>query len=155
MEIEIHGKASLDELKRIGLNVFLPETKCQRYYLPFPDFRTSGQITKNFNVREYRCKGGSACCGGAGPISFELVHYHQKLRDELGIPLTITSGFRCMVHNKRIGGAVNSLHTQGLAGDIALPKGMTVPDFAAVAKEVGIPFVLEYPWGIHTDVRRW
>jgi zinc D-Ala-D-Ala carboxypeptidase len=41
----------------------------------------------------------------------------QPLRDALGKPITITSGFRCHKLNKLVGGAENSQHQSGEAVD--------------------------------------
>ena len=41
----------------------------------------------------------------------------QPLRDALGKPITITSGFRCHKLNKLVGGAENSQHKSGEAVD--------------------------------------
>lgn len=42
----------------------------------------------------------------------------QPLRDAVGQPITITSGYRCRVTNILCDGAKNSLHLLGLAADI-------------------------------------
>lgn len=42
----------------------------------------------------------------------------QPLRDAVGQPITITSGYRCRMTNILCGGAQNSLHLLGLAADI-------------------------------------
>ena len=41
----------------------------------------------------------------------------EKIRTLLGHPLRISSGFRCMELNRKIGGSVNSAHMDGLAAD--------------------------------------
>lgn len=41
----------------------------------------------------------------------------QRLRDELGIPINITSAYRDPIHNKLVGGSPNSWHLYGLAVD--------------------------------------
>lgn len=43
----------------------------------------------------------------------------DKLREMWGKPMICTSMYRCDVHNKAIGGAVNSMHLRGKAADIA------------------------------------
>ena len=43
----------------------------------------------------------------------------QKARELLNAPMTINSAFRDKAHNKKVGGADNSLHTVGRAFDIA------------------------------------
>jgi len=42
----------------------------------------------------------------------------QPLRDELKIPIKISSGYRCPRVNKAIGGAAKSQHLSGFAADI-------------------------------------
>lgn len=51
--------------------------------------------------------------------AIRLLHAINLLREELGTPMLITSGYRSPAHNKRIGGAPNSNHTKCLAIDIA------------------------------------
>ena len=48
-------------------------------------------------------------------LSFNIL---QHLRDALGTPLKINSGYRCPSLNKAIGGAANSQHVTGQAADI-------------------------------------
>ena len=44
----------------------------------------------------------------------------QPLRDFLGEPVFITSGFRSQSLNKHVGGVANSKHLQGFAADIRI-----------------------------------
>lgn len=46
----------------------------------------------------------------------------QPLRNHLACPIVITSGFRCAVLNKKVGGAMNSQHLYGQAADIVVPQ---------------------------------
>jgi len=46
------------------------------------------------------------------------VNVLQPLRDALGTPIKINSGYRCPSVNKAIGGATNSQHMTGQAADI-------------------------------------
>jgi len=121
---------------------------------PLPSFKTSGRITKNFRLSEFACHGRD-CCGGAAPINFELVERLQKLRDNVGRPLHINSGFRCPVHNKAVGGASKSMHMLGLAADIATPYRWSAAWLAAEADIVGFGKIIIYSWGIHVDIRTW
>lgn len=50
----------------------------------------------------------------------------QPLRDGLGVPIIITSGYRCPMLNKKVGGASNSQHQYGQAADICA-KGKSLP----------------------------
>ena len=42
----------------------------------------------------------------------------DPVRDRLGVPVQVTSGYRCADLNKLVGGVPNSRHTRGLAADI-------------------------------------
>lgn len=44
----------------------------------------------------------------------------QPIRDKLGQPITVTSGFRCKKLNKIVGGVKTSQHLLGQAADITL-----------------------------------
>lgn len=46
------------------------------------------------------------------------VNVLQPLRDKLGKPIHVSSGYRCKRLNKAIGGAVTSQHTEGKAADL-------------------------------------
>lgn len=117
-----------------------------------------GDLTKNFNRAEFACKGQN-CCGNSAPVSVRLVHAIQALRDKLGVPLTINSGFRCVKHNKAVGGAASSQHLYGTAADIKA-KGITPAELFGIAEQLGLfDGIGLYDWGIHVDVRgvkaRW
>lgn len=69
----------------------------------------------NFTPQEFYCK-----CGCKEILlDTDLVKYLQYLRTELGIPLKINSGYRCIAHNTAISGATDSQHTKGKAVDIS------------------------------------
>lgn len=53
----------------------------------------------------------------------ELMDALNRIREEMGQPLVVTSGFRCKKHNVAIGGAVNSRHIAGDAADIRPASG--------------------------------
>jgi len=88
------------------------------------------QLTKNFNSSEFECK-----CSRCKEVKIDMDHVRklQKLRDDLGAPISINSGYRCPAHNAEVGGADNSQHKYGTATDIVV-KGMS-PDEVADACE--------------------
>lgn len=45
----------------------------------------------------------------------------QVVRDVLGVPVVITSGYRSLQHNARVGGHPDSYHVKGMAADIVVP----------------------------------
>ena len=114
-----------------------------------------GDLSKNFSRSEFACK-GTNCCGHSAPVHPELISALQDLRDQLNLPLSITSGFRCNRHNESVGGATQSFHTLGMAADVACPDGMTAEDLAQAAETIpsfqqgGIGI---YPSWVHLDVR--
>lgn len=42
----------------------------------------------------------------------------EPVRERLGKPITVNSGFRCPIHNRAVGGVANSQHMRGEAADI-------------------------------------
>lgn len=50
------------------------------------------------------------------------VHSLEPIRQHLGLPLLITSGYRCEALNRAVGGVSHSQHLYGEAADITIPK---------------------------------
>lgn len=92
-------------------------------------------ISKNFTSNEFDCKGTNCCT--TTKIDGKLVEYLQKIRDHFGKPVTITSGYRCETHNKKIGGATRSYHSLGQAADIVV-SGVSSREVAKYAESIGI-----------------
>ena len=70
----------------------------------------------------------------------ELIFYVlQPLRDKLGKPMIITSGYRNSQVNKLVGGANNSGHLYGQAADFIV-KGMTPAQVVDFIKKSGVEF---------------
>lgn len=47
-----------------------------------------------------------------------LADYLDGIREKLGKPILVSSGYRCPVLNKAVGGVANSQHQKGLAADL-------------------------------------
>lgn len=97
-----------------------------------------GQKTKlsnNFTSLEFDCH-GNGCCSET-IINPKLVEYVQKIRDHFGKPITVTSGYRCLVHNRNVGGATGSRHSKGDAADIVV-QGVAPREVAQYAETIGI-----------------
>ena len=47
-----------------------------------------------------------------------LAYYLDGIREKLGEPICISSGYRCSDLNKAVGGVANSQHLYGLAADL-------------------------------------
>ena len=100
---------------------------------------SSEQLSKHFNVREFRCK-----CGKEHEIllNTDLVDKLEKLYAELNCSkIIVTSGYRCTAHDKAVGGSGTGQHTKGNAADIvcygADGKIISTKKVACEAQEVG------------------
>ena len=56
-----------------------------------------------------------------------VAHALEEIRAILGVPMTITSGYRSPALNKAVKGSPTSKHSMGLASDF-VPVGMTVKE---------------------------
>lgn len=88
-------------------------------------------LTEHFRVGEFGCKCGECKqedLNNGKAIDRSLVYMLETLRVKLDYPIIITSGIRCSVHNRAIGGVVNSLHLLGRAVDITIkfPDGLLI-----------------------------
>ena len=75
--------------------------------------------TKNFKVSEFTCH----CGCGKNEIQQPVLNMCQKIRDELGQPVKINSGYRCPAHNAKVSKAKASRHTMGKAADLSSASG--------------------------------
>ena len=73
----------------------------------------SAALTKNFTRAEFQC----SCGCSQQTLDTELAEKLQLIRDKLGTPITITSGYRCIQHNAAVGGSSTSRHRYGMAAD--------------------------------------
>lgn len=115
-------------------------------------------LSANFKVKEFACKDGS----NAIFVDDELVRVLQDIRDHFNRPVTITSAYRTVTHNKKVGGSPKSQHLYGTAADIQVKD--TPPEFVAQYAETllaGTGGIGIYPkkagrahgW-VHVDVRK-
>lgn len=91
-------------------------------------------LTKNFSLREMTHSDTAIKFGivnipnekQIGNLTALCENVLQPLRDQLGVPVRVSSGFRCRALNshKAVGGAPNSQHLRGEAADIHA-KGYT------------------------------
>lgn len=88
------------------------------------------QLTKNFNLAEFACHDGAPVPASLMANVKLLAENLQVLRDAIGEPLRINSGYRTAAYNKKIGGKPKSLHLSALAADIAA-KSLTPRQLAA------------------------
>jgi hypothetical protein len=74
------------------------------------------KLTEHFTKEEFDCQCG--CGNGEIIISERLVNELEIVRKAYGKPMRITSGIRCLSHNRNIGSRDTSSHIKGVAADI-------------------------------------
>lgn len=107
---------------------------------------------KYFTLDEFQCKH----CGAypENGMSEVLLEKLDELREKVGDCVYVTSGYRCPIHNARVGGVPDSQHVQGRAADI-ITSAVSVSRLAEIAREVGFDGLGVYPYDgfIHVDCR--
>ena len=79
-------------------------------------YNDNTQISAHFNASEFRCKCGKEHDFEVNP---KLVENLEKLFDALNCSrIIVTSGYRCVQHDKNVGGSGTGQHTLGNAADI-------------------------------------
>lgn len=111
---------------------------------------------KHFKRSEFACK----CGCGLDVVDYKLAEVLDDLREHFGQPVIVTSGCRCVKHNKSVGGAKKSQHLTGRGADIKVKniKPLYVFNYLNVTHldEFGIGL---YKSWVHIDTReaksRW
>lgn len=84
------------------------------------DYTKNAQLTKNFNVNEFKCNDVTKTKVPTKYINnvIYLAVQLQKIRDYLGLSfMQINSAYRTEYHNNHINGAKNSNHLTAMAAD--------------------------------------
>ena len=92
------------------------------------------KLTRNFSKSEFDCKCGCVMPDDVLENIKELAYHLQRLRDKLDKPIKINSAYRCVNHNRKIGGAKNSQHILGNASDIVVKDMKPIEVFNFVDK---------------------
>ena len=119
---------------------------------------TKGKATKlsaNFKSTEFDCHGKDCCT--KTEIDPKLINYLQKIREHFGKAVNISSGYRCPVHNKNVGGATGSRHAKGQAADVYI-TGVAPIEIARYAENLGVKGIGLYEtekdgYFVHIDTR--
>lgn len=113
------------------------------------------RLSANFELAEFACK----CCGAVIVSSdlYDLVGRLQAVRNAIGRPIRVTSGYRCREHDARVGTSSKpgaGPHTKGIAADIVV-DGMSADDLAKYCIDAGFTGVGVYhkKGFVHVDVR--
>lgn len=108
------------------------------------------QISKNFRVKEFRCKDGSDKI----LIDVDFVReVLQAIREHFNVPVTINSAYRTETYNRKVGGAKQSYHVKGQAFDIVV-KNKTPGEVARYAQQLGVKGIIQYNGFVHIDSRK-
>jgi len=117
------------------------------------------QLSKNFKLSEFVCKEGKH------EVLYDplLIRLLQNIRDELGKPIIINSGYRSIEYNRKVGGSPKSQHLYGKAVDVKV-SGVSSKSIALITEMIADVMGIEIGIGIydtfvHIDTRgykaRW
>lgn len=88
-----------------------------------------------FKLSEFKCK----CCGKIPLFAeYNVINLVDNLLDPtrrvLGFPIYVNSGYRCPMHNARVGGVKTSQHLRGEAADLRCQNNQALIE---VIKQIG------------------
>ena len=107
-----------------------------------------------FRKEEFRCKCGGKYCGGfPAQVDPVLLSLADRVREHFGAAAIVSSGLRCPVHNKNVGGASASRHMSGKAMDFRIRgKGSAaVLEFVKEQPQVRYTYAIDGTY-VHMDV---
>lgn len=102
-----------------------------------------------FKVEEFECP----CCG-QNEMQHEVIRLLDHARGIAGVPFIITSGYRCVKHNKDVGGIGQSAHLGGWAADIATTNSTQRFLINKGLVKAGFPRLIIHQNYIHADFDR-
>lgn len=117
------------------------------------------KLTKNFNKKEFESKDGAKMPDNILVNVAKLACNLQRLRDAIGKPILINSGYRSPSHNAKVGGSPNSQHLLGKAADIRV-IGMNTGELALeINKLITAGEMMQgglgiYDTFVHYDIRK-
>ena len=108
---------------------------------------------KWFKEKEFACK----CCGQLPPLARENVkalvsEVLDPVREQLGKPIVVNSGYRCEKHNKDVGGVRNSQHLRGEAADIHCEDNEKLKQL--IIENGKFDQLITYPTFLHVSYKR-
>ena len=109
---------------------------------------------KHFEMGEFACKHCQQLPRDG--MDTRLLEVLDKMRERLGEPLVVSSGYRCPTHNRNRGGASQSYHMRGMAADVYINSDQYSPkEIEAIAFECGADTACAYPneGFVHVDMR--
>lgn len=103
---------------------------------------TGAYKCKYFKDSEFTCK----CGCGLNLQKDGIKRIADEIREHFGKPAIISSGTRCVKHNKEVGGVAGSYHTTGNAIDIIIP-GVSGSQVLAFTKQIVAQGRARYTYG--------
>lgn len=111
--------------------------------------RMQTMISKHFRAREFQTGNCKIVI-----VSTMLLRVLDTLRDKIGEPIYINSGYRTPEHNKAIRGSTLSYHMYGMAADIRADKHTPKQLYTILDKMLeGWGGLEEHKTFLHVDVR--
>lgn len=107
---------------------------------------------KYFSMDEFTCNHCEQLPeNGMNPVLLEKL---DQLREQIGFPIYVTSGYRCEIWNACVGGVKNSQHVQGTAADVYCDY-VSVDELADIAAKIGFDGIGRYYTSdfVHLDCR--
>lgn len=121
-----------------------------------------GNISRNFSYSEFELSATAKAHRIGNRIPWDIkphvkdlvTHILQPLRDKVGKPITISSGYRCKELNALVGGAETSQHAKGEASDIKI-AGMKPVEVAQLIYDMKLPYdqMILYSTFVHVSYK--
>lgn len=133
------------------------------YVLPIKPYDYGLQLSEHFKLGEF-IQSRTACSQNIlaqfvyhADIVDNIRYLHDKLllplRQAIGAPITINSGYRCRALNMAVGGASNSLHLWGLAADIVAGDRQSL--LIETARLFKFHELIIHKTYIHLSIKEW
>lgn len=111
--------------------------------------RMQTMISKHFRAREFQSGNCKIVI-----VSNTLLRVLDSLRDKIGEPIYINSGYRTPNHNKKVGGSTLSYHMYGMAADIRADRHTPKQLYTILDEWLeGWGGLQEHETFLHVDVR--
>jgi uncharacterized protein YcbK (DUF882 family) len=103
---------------------------------------------KHFDISEFRCRET-----GENDMKEEFIHMLDELRERVGFPMVVTSGYRSTQHTAERSKEKGGTHTQGIAADIAVANGEQRMKIVREALKMGFGGIGVARTFVHVDMR--